>query len=114
MIRDMCENTGAWIEGEKAIMQSVRRTVKTKLGSKILNRSFGSKVRQYLGRPINEAKAHITQEIFIALTDKVKAFVPDSVEFVTDGSDENGIIKILVNGHVDGWELKTDVIEFRA
>ena len=114
MIRDMCEKTGAWLEGEEAIKQSIRRTIITVLGSKVLNRSFGSKVRRYLNRPIEEVKANITQEIFIALADKVKSFTPDTVEFASASEEENGILKIYVNGHVDGWELKTDAIELRT
>ena len=112
---DMCEITGRWLSREEAVMQSVRRIITTRLGSGLINRSFGSKVRGYLQRPVSEIKAHISQEIFISLMEKSGLFYPESVEF-NSGEHEitDGRVVLTVFGYIGTRKVAIERINIRA
>lgn len=96
-MRDLCEKTGVWIEGDALTKQRISRVLLTKRGSKPVLRNFGSDLRSLVDLPFKEFKIHATQEIFQRLEKYVPEFFCESVEYGV----EEGKISILVKGESD-------------
>ena len=103
----MDESTGKWLEGIKALDQTIRRILLTKKASQILNRDFGSRLHEYIDRPLEEAKAYMSQIVFEELEGRIEGYEALEVEHDIDAT--KGIIKLTVIGNYGSQRTATTI-----
>lgn len=77
----MCEKTGKWLYDDDAIEQSIRRILRTPKGSMVMNRTFGSRLFEFIDQPANEILPHISHEIFRSLMEFIPEFKIKAIHF---------------------------------
>ncbi len=99
-MRRVCQITGKIIEGEEALRQAIQRTLGTRKGSMLLNRSFGSELPDLLDKNIDEVLIFLTSTILDDLS-SVKEFKCDEVEVISTKNEiANGQINVLITGQI--------------
>ncbi len=102
----MNAQTGKTLTGDGHIIQSVRDILTTPIGSRVMRRTYGSRVTDLIDAPLNE---QTTVEIYAAVAEALRLWEPRiSVTAVTLQSDAangpagRGVLKLQAVRTADG------------
>jgi phage baseplate assembly protein W len=72
-VSGMDRNTGRPIDGVARLQQSVRDILETPIGTRVMNREYGSRLFELLDSPVDD---HFRVEVFAAVADAVRRWEP--------------------------------------
>ncbi len=93
------ENTGQVITGWPVVKQSIGRIFRTKAGSRILQRHFGSRLPDFIDQPYSESWiGYIYAAMAEALVRFEPRFVLERLELVDSSKPSEGILWVKITG----------------
>jgi phage baseplate assembly protein W len=112
-MRGMDSTTGKPLEGLAHLRQSIREILSTRIGSRVLNRTFGSQLFYLIDAPLNRSTL---MDIYAATADALGQWEPRlEVTAVSATSPEAGELSIDLTGIYlpDGRVVTIEGIEVR-
>lgn len=107
------ENTGQVIIGWPVVKQSIGRIFRTKAGSRILQRHFGSRLPDFIDQPYTESWiGYIYAAMAEALVSFEPRFVLERLEVIDASEPEKGILCVKIagvfipNGAADDMDIR--------
>lgn len=97
----MCRYTGKKLSLKEHIMQSIDDILTTYVGTRVMRRAYGSKVFEFLGKPINrDFYVEIYAEVVDAIARYEKRITLYQVEMGDMENVEEGHIEVNIYGNI--------------